>query len=51
LIGQTISHYRILKTEEITGFRWSPDAKDLAVVRYRNSSDVILLRDSAVPTQ
>ncbi|HWZ26447.1 MAG TPA: protein kinase [Verrucomicrobiae bacterium] len=39
------------KSEEITGFRWSPDAKHLAVGRNNNSSDVILLRDAAVASQ
>ena len=39
------------KSEEITGFRWSPDAKHLAVGRNNNSSDVILLRDAEVASQ
>ena len=39
------------KSEEITGFRWSRDAKHLAVVRHHNSSDVILLRDSATSSE
>jgi eukaryotic-like serine/threonine-protein kinase len=46
--GRQITNF---KAEEITGFRWSPDAKYLAVVRHHNSSDVILLRDSAVSSQ
>jgi eukaryotic-like serine/threonine-protein kinase len=46
--GHPITNF---KSEEITGFRWSPDAKQLAVVRHHNSSDVILLRESTVLTQ
>jgi serine/threonine protein kinase len=46
--GHQITNFR---SEEITGFRWSPDAKRLAVVRHHNSSDVILLRDSAASAQ
>jgi serine/threonine protein kinase len=46
--GHPITNF---KSEEITGFRWSPDAKHLAVGRNHNSSDVILLRDAAVASQ
>jgi serine/threonine protein kinase len=46
--GHQITNF---KSEEITGFRWSPDAKHLAVGRNHNSSDVILLRDAAVSSQ
>jgi Tol biopolymer transport system component len=46
--GHAITNF---KSEEITGFRWSPDAKHLAVGRNHNSSDVILLRDAAVSSQ
>jgi eukaryotic-like serine/threonine-protein kinase len=46
--GHQITNF---KSEEISGFRWSPDAKQLAVVRHHNSSDVILLRDSSAASQ
>jgi Tol biopolymer transport system component len=46
--GHPITNF---KSEEITGFRWSPDAKHLAVGRNHNSSDAILLRDAAVASQ
>ncbi len=46
--GHPITNF---KSEEITGFRWSPDAKHLAVGRNHNSSDVILLRDAAIASQ
>jgi eukaryotic-like serine/threonine-protein kinase len=46
--GHQITNF---KSEEISGFRWSPDAKRLAVVRHHNSSDVILLRDSEMSAQ
>jgi serine/threonine protein kinase len=51
LDGSTGHQITNFKSEEITGFRWSPDAKHLAVVRHHNSSDVILLRDAAVSSQ
>ena len=31
----------------ITGFRWSPDRKTLAVMRANNTSDVVVLRETA----
>jgi len=46
--GHPITNF---KSEEITGFRWSPDAKHLAVGRNHNGSDVILLRDAEVASQ
>lgn len=30
----------------ITGFRWSPDRKTLAVMRTHNTSDVVVLRET-----
>jgi len=32
--------------EEIWSYRWSPDGKQLALVRGHTDSDVVLLRDS-----
>ena len=33
-------------SERIQDFRWSPDGKTLALLRFNSSSDVILLRDT-----
>jgi Tol biopolymer transport system component len=33
------------KAEHLWDFRWSPDGKQLAVVRGHNDSDVVLIRD------
>ncbi len=35
------------KSDQIIDFRWSPDAKSLAVLRYHRESDVILLHDTS----
>ena len=37
------------KSETILDFNWSPDGKQLAVLRYDSRSDVILLRDTGTP--
>jgi Tol biopolymer transport system component len=46
--GQQMTNF---KSEEIAAVRWSPAAKQLAVVRHHNSSDVILLREPSVTWQ
>jgi serine/threonine protein kinase/Tol biopolymer transport system component len=33
-------------SDQITGFRWSPDGKTLAVMRAHNTSDVVVLRET-----
>jgi hypothetical protein len=33
-------------SERIQDFRWSPDGKGLALLRFHSVSDVILLRDN-----
>jgi eukaryotic-like serine/threonine-protein kinase len=33
-------------SDQITGFRWSPDGKTLAVMRVHNTSDVVVLRET-----
>jgi serine/threonine protein kinase len=35
------------KADQIIDFRWSPDAKSLAALRYHRESDVILLHDTS----
>jgi Tol biopolymer transport system component len=42
--GRQITHFA---SEEIYGFRWSPDGKKLLVGRGHNESDVVLLRDTS----
>jgi eukaryotic-like serine/threonine-protein kinase len=42
--GHTITNF---KADQIIDFRWSPDAKSLAVLRYHRESDVILLHDTS----
>jgi eukaryotic-like serine/threonine-protein kinase len=45
--GHTITTF---KSDQTIDFRWSPDTKSLAVLRYHRDSDVILLHDtSAAP--
>jgi eukaryotic-like serine/threonine-protein kinase len=38
------------KADQIIDFRWSPDAKSLAALRYHRESDVILLHDTSSAT-
>ena len=38
-------------SEQIQDFRWSPDGKSLAVLRYSATSDVILLHDTGAPSR
>jgi len=44
--GRQITHF---DAEEIWNFRWSPDGKQLALVRGHTDSDAVLLRDSQQP--
>ncbi|HEX6904988.1 MAG TPA: hypothetical protein VF154_00135, partial [Terriglobales bacterium] len=36
-------------SDKIQDFRWSPDDKSLAVLRYSSTSDVILMHDAGAP--
>ena len=36
-------------SDKIQDFRWSPDNKSLAILRYSSTSDVILMHDTAAP--
>ena len=42
--GRNLTHFNDL--EKIQDFRWSPDGKTLALLRFSSVSDVILLRDT-----
>ena len=42
--------FTTFKSDQIIDFRWSPDAKSLAVLRYHRDSDVILLHDTSIPS-
>jgi len=42
--GHQLTHFN---SGQITDFRWAPDGKTLAVLRFHSTSDVILLHDSA----
>jgi serine/threonine protein kinase/dipeptidyl aminopeptidase/acylaminoacyl peptidase len=42
--GRKLTHFTDL--EKIQDFRWSPDGKTLAILRFSSVSDVILLRDT-----
>ena len=42
--GRNLTHFTDL--EKIQDFRWSPDGKTLALLRFSSVSDVILLRDT-----
>jgi len=37
------------KSDNVLDFRWAPDGKSLAVLRYQTSADVILLQDTTNP--
>jgi eukaryotic-like serine/threonine-protein kinase len=43
--GRLVTNFN---TQEITAFHWSPDSKQLAVLRHETESDVILLHDNGV---
>jgi len=42
--GRRLTHFN--DPEKIQDFRWSPDGKSLAMLRFSSVSDVILLRDT-----
>jgi Tol biopolymer transport system component len=42
--GRKLTHFN--DSERIQDFRWSPDGKSLATMRFSSVSDVILLRDT-----
>jgi Tol biopolymer transport system component len=42
--GRKLTHFN--DSEKIQDFRWSPDGKSLAMLRFNTVSDVILLRDT-----
>lgn len=42
--GRELTHLN--DSERIQDFRWSPDGKPLAMMRFSSVSDVILLRDT-----
>ncbi len=50
LDGSAARQLTNFKSETILDFSWSPDARQLAVLRFDSSSDVILLRDTGTPT-
>jgi Tol biopolymer transport system component len=46
LDGSTGHQITNFTADLITGFRWSPDRKTLAVMRTHNTSDVVVLRET-----
>ena len=41
--GRQITNF---SSEQINGFRWSPDGKTLAVMKEHDTSDVVVLRET-----
>jgi Tol biopolymer transport system component len=51
LDGTTAHPITNFASEEILDFRWPPDGKSLAVLRFNSSSDVVLMRDGNASAQ